>query len=165
MGPILPNQSCIIDCFPRDRRTGAYTDMTRTFVPGEPSEELRKLHTHVREALDIALEALRPGRNDAFRKVSEFFHEKGYPTQLHHQGDTFPREGFVYALGHGVGLQVHEKPSMGLRADELFERDVVAVEPQLAFAGVGGVRLEDTVLVTENGPVHFTDPFPYDLQP
>lgn len=164
-GPILPNQSCIIDCFPRDRRTGVYTDMTRTFVPGEPSAELRKLHAHVREALDIALDALRPGRNDAFRKVSEFFHDKGYPTQLHHVGDTYPREGFAYALGHGVGLEVHEEPSMGLRADELVERDVVAVEPQLAFEGIGGVRLEDTVLITESGPEHFTDPFPYDLQP
>jgi Xaa-Pro aminopeptidase len=75
------------------------------------------------------------------------------------------REGFVYALGHGVGLEVHEKPALGIRADELVERDVVAVEPQLAFEGIGGVRLEDTVLITESGPVHFTEPFPYDLQP
>ena len=61
-GPILPNQSCIIDCFPRDRRSGAYTDMTRTFVPGTPSDELKNLHTHVRKALKIAFDAIRPGR-------------------------------------------------------------------------------------------------------
>jgi Xaa-Pro aminopeptidase len=163
LGPILPDQSLIIDCFPRDRRTGAYTDMTRTFVPGRPSEELSKIYKDVREAMDIALDAVRPGSDDAFRKVSDFFHEKGYPTRLHRRDGGNPREGFPYALGHGVGLEVHEKPGMGLRSDALIERDVVAIEPGLYFKGVGGVRLEDTVLVTEDGPVHFTDPFPYDL--
>ena len=165
MGPILPNQSCIIDCFPRDRRTGVYTDMTRTFVPGEPSEELAKLHADCVEAMKIALDAVRPGRDDAYKLVSDFFHSKGYPTQLHATGDRGPREGFPYALGHGVGLQVHERPGLGLRSDPLVERDVIAIEPGLYFAGVGGVRIEDTVLVTEDGPVHFTDPFPYDLAP
>ena len=165
LGPILPNQSCIIDCFPRDRRSGAFTDMTRTFVPGEPSAELKKIFADVRTAMDIALEALQPGRSDAFQKVSDFFHEKGYPTRLHSGDEAGPREGFMYALGHGVGLEVHESPSMGLRSDPLVERDVVAVEPGLYFEGVGGVRLEDTVLITEDGPVHFTDPVPYDLQP
>lgn len=165
LGPILPNQSCIIDCFPRDRQTGAYTDMTRTFVPGEPSPELVKVYKDVREALDIALDSLKPGTSDAHAKVSEFFHKKGYPTRMHSSGPTGPREGFMYALGHGVGLQVHEKPGMGMRPDPLVEMDVVAVEPGLYFEGVGGVRLEDTVLITENGPVHFTDPYPYDLQP
>jgi Xaa-Pro aminopeptidase len=139
--------------------------MTRTFVPGEPSDELKKLHTDVREALKIALDALRPGSDDAFRKVSDFFHEKGYPTRMHASGPGSMVEGFSHGLGHGVGLQVHEKPGLGLRSDPLVERDVLAVEPGLYFKGVGGVRLEDTVLVTENGPVHFTDPFPYDLQP
>lgn len=165
LGPIFPNQSCIIDCFPRDRRSGAYTDMTRTFVPGEPSEKLRKIYDDVRAAMDIALEAMQPGRNDAFKKVSDYFHERDYPTRQHSDDASAPREGFMYALGHGVGLEVHEKPSMGLRADPLQVGDVVAIEPGLYFKGVGGVRLEDTVLITENGPVHFTDPFPYDLQP
>jgi Xaa-Pro aminopeptidase len=164
-GPILPNQSLIIDCFPRDRRTGAYTDMTRTFVPGEPSDELKRIYRDVRDAMDIALEAVKPGSDDAFRKVSDFFHDKGYPTRLHATSDAPMVEGFPYGLGHGVGLQVHEKPSLGLRSDPLVERDVIAVEPGLYFEGVGGVRLEDTVLVGEDGPVHFTDPFPYDLEP
>lgn len=165
LGPILPNRSCIVDCFPRDRRTGAHTDMTRTFVPGRPSEELLSIYRAVREAMKIAMDALRPGSDDAFTKVSDFFHEKGYPTRLHTTAPERPREGFMYALGHGVGLEVHERPSMGLRSDPLAEMDVVAVEPGLYFAGIGGVRLEDTVLITEDGPVHFTDLFPYDLQP
>ena len=165
MGPILPDQSCIIDCFPRDRKTGAYSDMTRTFVPGTPSEELMRLHGACRKALDIAFDAIKPGTKDAYENVAGYFDSEGFPTQLNHSGPGPLNEGFSHALGHGVGLQVHERPYMGRRADELQEGDVVAVEPGLYFPGVGGVRLEDTVLVTENGVEHFTDPFPYELQP
>jgi Xaa-Pro aminopeptidase len=163
-GPILPNASCIIDCFPRDRRSGAYTDMTRTFVPGTPSPELRRLYSACRHALDIALETLEPGRSDAYARVAELFEAEGWPTQRTHSGTTPLREGFFHGLGHGVGLEVHEPPSLGRRADALVEGDVVAVEPGVYFPGVGGVRLEDTVLVTDGGAHHFTDPLPYDLE-
>lgn len=164
-GPILPDQSCIIDCFPRDRKTGAYSDMTRTFVPGTPSEELVRLYSACRKALDIAFAAIKPGSMDAFKSVAEYFGAEGYPTQLTHSGPGPLTEGFSHSLGHGVGLQVHERPYMGRRPDELKAGDVVAVEPGLYFPGVGGVRLEDTVLVTDDGVEHFTEPFPYELQP
>ena len=164
-GPILANASLIIDCYPRDRRSGAYSDMTRTFVAGTPSEELTKLHTHCKEALAIAFEALKPGSNDAYAKVAEHFHSYGFPTQLNDDGTGPLVEGFSHSLGHGVGLEVHERPMIGRRADELVPGDVIAVEPGLYFRGVGGVRLEDTVVVTDQGVEHFTDPFPYDLEP
>ncbi|MGH2747048.1 MAG: M24 family metallopeptidase [Actinomycetota bacterium] len=161
-GPIAPNATIVIDCYPRDRRTGAYTDMTRTFVSGEPSTEVRELHRHCRTALDIAFDALRPGADDAYLRVAGYFHEQGFPTQKHDPGQL--KEGFSHALGHGVGLEVHEKPNLRGRADALVAGDVVAVEPGLYFFGIGGVRLEDTVLVTEDRVEHFTDPFPYDLE-
>jgi Xaa-Pro aminopeptidase len=164
-GPIAPGESCIIDCFPRDRRTGAYTDMTRTFVPGEPSADLVRLHADCRQALEIARDAIAPGRDDAFARVAQFFEERGWPTQRTHRDDTPLREGFFHSLGHGVGLEVHEAPSLGRRSEALAVGDVVAVEPGLYFAGVGGVRLEDTLLVTDAGPQPFTDPLPYELQP
>jgi len=164
-GPIRHNESCIIDCFPRDRRTGVYTDMTRTFVPGTPSDDLVRLHRHCLKALDIAFESIKPGHKDAHEKVTEYFHEHGFPTREHHEGADPLVEGYPYALGHGVGLEVHERPWMGRRSDELLAGDVVAVEPGLYFARVGGVRLEDTVLVSDEGPMHLTDPFPYDLEP
>ncbi|MBA2725524.1 MAG: aminopeptidase P family protein, partial [Actinobacteria bacterium] len=164
-GPICPDQSCIIDCFPRDRRTGVYTDMTRTFVPGTPSKELRRLHTHVRAALDIAYEAIKPGRSDAHRLVTDYFHAEGFSTILHHKGPEPLTTGFFHSLGHGVGLDVHERPRIGRRPEEFMVGDVIAIEPGLYLPGVGGVRLEDTVLVTDDGIEHFTDPLPYHLEP
>jgi Xaa-Pro aminopeptidase len=165
MGPILPDASCIIDVFPRDRRSGAHSDMTRTFVPGIVTEDIKRLHEHVRAALDIAFSALKPGKKDANLKVSEYFNEQGFPTTAFHEGPEPLREGFFHGLGHGVGLEVHERPWMGRRADELVEGDVVAVEPGLYLAGIGGVRLEDTVVITADGVEFITDPYPYDLQP
>lgn len=164
-GPILADTSVVIDCFPRDRRSGAYTDMTRTYVAGRVSEELQRLHDHCRKALDIALDSLRPGALDAHQQVVEYFHSQGLPTREHHEGSGALREGFMHSLGHGIGLSVHERPRLGRRPEALIEGDVIAIEPGLYFAGVGGVRLEDTVLITEDGFEHFTDPLPYDLQP
>lgn len=164
-GPILPHQSCIIDCFPQDRRTGCFTDMTRTFVPGEPSEELKNLHRHCLRALEIAYDTIKPGMSSAYDAVADYFHSEGFPTRKHHESPDALTDGFFHSLGHGVGLQVHERPLMGLKAQEFVAGDVVAVEPGLYFEGVGGVRLEDTVLVTDEGSRHFTDPYPYDLEP
>ncbi len=164
-GPIMVDQSVVIDVFPLDRRTGCWSDMTRTYVAGTPSEELRNLHAHVRKALDVAFDSLKPGTKNAHQAVAEYFHEQGFPTATHHTGPEPLGEGFYHSLGHGVGLQTHEPPALGRRPDELVEGDVVAVEPGLYFAGVGGVRLEDTVVITADGVEHFTEPLPYDLEP
>ena len=164
-GPIMVDQSVVIDVFPRDRRTTCWSDMTRTYVAGTPSDELRNLHAHVRKALDIAFDALRPGSNNAHQAVADYFNDQGFPTASHHQGPDPLREGFFHSLGHGVGLQTHEPPALGRRPDELVDGDVVAVEPGLYFPGIGGVRLEDTVMVTADGIEHFSDPLPYDLEP
>jgi Xaa-Pro aminopeptidase len=164
-GPILADTTCIIDCFPRDRRSGCFTDMTRTFVAGEISDEIRRLHEHCRAALRMAFDAMHPGASDAFEVVTDYFHSQGFPTQVHNEDQGPLREGFSHGLGHGVGLEIHERPWMGRRADALQSGDVVAVEPGLYFGGVGGVRLEDTVVITDDGVEHFTDPYPYDLEP
>jgi Xaa-Pro aminopeptidase len=165
IGSILPDQSCIIDCFPRDRRTGCHSDMTRTFVPGRASDEIVRLHKHCLEALEIARDAIKPGRDDAHQRVVEYFHSQGLPTRDHYTGEGPLLEGFPHSLGHGVGLEVHEKPWLGRRPDAVVEGDVVAIEPGLYFKGVGGVRLEDTVVVTDGGIEYITDPFPYELEP
>ena len=72
------------------------------------------------------------------------------------------RDGFFHSLGHGVGLEIHERPNLGRAADTLVAGDVIAVEPGCYRQGYGGCRLEDLVLVTEDGGEILTD-FPYDL--
>jgi Xaa-Pro aminopeptidase len=165
-GPIAPGEPIVFDLFPRDRESGCYTDMTRTFVVGQPDEELARYRELCREALDRALGAIRPGvaGSELHRLVCDFFHEHGFPTQLSKQPGEVLNDGFYHGLGHGVGLEVHEKPALGRGSDELVAGDVVAVEPGLYRQGFGACRLEDLVLVTENGAENLTD-YPYDLEP
>ena len=95
----------------------------------------------------------------------ELFEAAGYPTQrTKTDGETLDR-GFIHSLGHGVGLSVHEEPFLGLNGHgPLVAGDVVAIEPGLYRPGFGGLRLEDLVLVTEDGAETLTR-FPYDLTP
>jgi Xaa-Pro aminopeptidase len=165
-GEIAPNEPIVFDLFPRDRESGCYSDMTRTYVVGTPEDELVRYRELCREALDRALEAIRPGvaGRELHRLVCEFFHEHGFPTQLSKQPGEVLSDGFYHGLGHGVGLEVHEKPALGRGSDELVAGDVVAVEPGLYRQGFGGCRLEDLVLVTESGAENLVD-YPYDLEP
>ncbi len=165
-GRIAPNEPVLFDLFPRDRESGCYADMTRTFALGEPSDEIREYHRLSREALSLATEAVRPGVDgkDLHRLVCDFFHEHGYPTQLHKADGDVLEDGMYHATGHGVGLDVHEEPGVGRIGAELVAGDVIALEPALYRHGYGGVRLEDIVLVTEDGCEVLTD-FPYDLEP
>ena len=164
-GPIAPGEPVVLDLFPFDRASGCYADMTRTFVVGDVSEELRTYQRLCREALDRALAAIRPGveGRELHRLVCELFHEHGFPTQLSKQPGTVLEDGFFHGLGHGVGLEVHEPPALGRGGGPLVAGDVVAVEPGLYRQGYGGVRLEDLVHVTEDGASNLTD-FPYDLE-
>ena len=166
-GPIARDEPVLLDLFPRDRESGCYADMTRTFVVGTPAEEIATYHRVCREALEQATAAIRPGTSgeELYRLVCEFFHERGYPTQLSKQPGEVLEDGFYHGLGHGVGLDVHEWPVLSRGGtDPLVAGDVVAVEPGLYRAGYGGCRLEDLVLVTEGGAEVLTD-FPYDLEP
>ena len=165
-GPIAAGESVVIDLWPKDPETGCYADMTRTYVVGEPPGEIAEYHRLVKEALDRTLEATRagvPGR-DVFRLACEVFQDAGYPTQLTKAPGEVLDRGFFHGLGHGVGLEVHEPPWLGRAPGELMAGDVVTLEPGLYRQGFGGVRLEDLVLVTEDGAENLTQ-YPYDLEP
>jgi Xaa-Pro aminopeptidase len=165
-GPIAEGEPVVVDLYPRDPESGCYADMTRTFCLGAPPEELVRYHGLVREALDIACREIRPGATGAelHRAVCDFFHEHGFPTQLSKQPGEVLEDGFFHSLGHGVGLEVHEAPGLGRNGEELLAGDVLAVEPGLYRAGFGGCRLEDLVLVTEDGYELLTS-YPYELAP
>jgi Xaa-Pro aminopeptidase len=165
-GPISPGEAIVVDLFPRDRETGCYADMTRTFVVGDVPEELAEYHRLVHEALMRSLDAVRAGEDGrkVFELVCDVFHEAGHPTQLSKQPGEVLSSGFFHGLGHGVGLEVHEPPSLSRDPSTLVAGDVVTLEPGLYREGWGGVRLEDLVLVTEDGAENLTK-FPYDLTP
>src|SRR4051794_6071516 len=166
-GPVAPGMAVVIDIWPQDRDSACFADMTRTFVVGEPPAEIREWHALCREALERSVAAIRPGitGREVFEVACDYFHEHGQPTQLTKAAGETLEEGFNHSLGHGVGLQVHEDPSLGrTRGQELVAGDVLAVEPGLYRPDIGGVRLEDLVLVTEAGAETLTR-YAYDLEP
>jgi Xaa-Pro aminopeptidase len=165
-GPIAPDEPVVIDIWPRDRESMCFADMTRTFVIGTPSDELREYHRLVYDALQRSLELTRAGVEGraVFTEVCELFQEAGQPTQLSKKPGEVLDSGFYHGLGHGVGLEVHEQPWLGRAPGSLVAGDVVTLEPGLYRHGYGGVRLEDLAVVTEDGCENLTN-FPYDLQP
>jgi Xaa-Pro aminopeptidase len=165
-GPIAPGEPVCLDLFPRDRESGCFADMTRVFVVGDVPDELLEYHKLCREALQRSVEAVKPGieGRELYRISCEVFEAHGYPTLLSKQPGEVLKDGYFHSLGHGVGLEVHEEPSLGRAPGELVAGDVIAVEPGLYRHGYGGCRLEDLVLVTEDGPEVLTQ-YPYDLAP
>jgi Xaa-Pro aminopeptidase len=164
-GLIEPNEPIVLDLYPQDPDSGCYSDMTRTFCVGTPPDELAGYAALCREALERVLPEVRPGVSGAelHRIASEVFSEAGQPTQLTKEPGKSLDSGFYHSLGHGVGLEVHEEPGLGRSGTEIVAGDVLAIEPGCYRPGFGGCRLEDLVLVTEDGYELLTH-FPYDLE-
>ena len=165
-GPISAGESIVFDLWPRDTETAVYTDMTRTYVVGDVPDEIREYHRLCKEALDRTTEAVKPGVNGrALMQIAcDIFAAAGYPTQLTKKPGEVLDSGFFHGLGHGVGLEVHERPRLSVVGDDLIPGDVITLEPGLYRAGYGGVRLEDILLVTEDGAETVTN-YPYELEP
>jgi Xaa-Pro aminopeptidase len=160
-GPLAPGELVVVDIFPRSKSTKYFADMTRTFVVGEPTEEQRRRYDLTHEAQRVALDAIEAGVTGAevHDRVCDVYEEAGYPT-LRSEPDT--ETGFIHTTGHGVGLDVHEGPTLAPSGEELEPGHVVTVEPGLYDPAVGGVRIEDLVVVTEDGHENLTD-YPKEL--
>jgi Xaa-Pro aminopeptidase len=166
-GPLPSGLPIQVDIFPRHEASACWADMTRTFVAGEPTAEHAELISEqerlVRAALEEARAAVRPGvtGRELYEATCDLFEAAGWATQRTGGGE----EGFQFALGHGVGLEVHEPPGLGFAGREpLVAGDVIAIEPGLWDKRIGGVRLEDLLLVTDDGCETLTE-YPYELTP
>ena len=154
-GAIKPHEPIVCDIFPRSRATRYFADVTRTFVKGTPTEELRKMYEAVRKAQKEGIEAVAPGKkaSDIHKIWVEVLLDAGYDV-----GD----KGFIHNTGHGVGLEVHEEPRLGEKAEyEFVPGNVITIEPGLYYPEIGGIRIEDDILVTKDGFENFTT-FPKD---
>lgn len=165
-GQIFEGEPVTVDICPREVDGGGNSDMTRTFVKGAVNDELATYYAIVKESYDRTLAAIRPGLPVAeLHRIScEPIIAAGYPTQLNKTPGEPLTEGYFHSLGHGVGLEVHEPPSLNQSDGELVSGDVIAIEPGCYRQGFGGVRLEDIVLVTDDG-FELLSHYPYELTP
>jgi len=151
---VQPSLPIVLDIFPADKSSGYFFDLTRTFCVGPIPDALQRLHDDVLDAFTRARDAMRPGTPASGYQalVCDLFEAKGYPTT---RSNPKTLEGYVHSLGHGVGLEIHEKPSFALlptNRDLIEAGDIVTIEPGLYFPERElGVRIEDTFVVTENG--------------
>jgi Xaa-Pro aminopeptidase len=165
-GAIPAGAPVIVDIWPRDRASRCFADMTRTFVAGggPAPEELQRYWELTRASLEAVYPLVRAGASGRaiYDASCEPYEAAGLPTQRTKPPGEVLQEGFFHGLGHGVGLQVHERPGLGRLGDELMAGDVITLEPGCYRRGFGGCRLEDLVLVTDGGCEVITS-FPYDL--
>jgi Xaa-Pro aminopeptidase len=136
--------------------------MTRTVSKGRPSAEIVKMYEIVQRAQDAGIQALRPGitGREVHALVEDIIFAAGYDTlrdgQKRRPDDPVTR-GFIHGTGHGVGLEIHEAPSIGRSGTApLAVGDVVTVEPGIYDPDVGGVRLEDMLVITATGSRNLT---------
>jgi Xaa-Pro aminopeptidase len=148
-GPLYAGQSIIIDIFPRSEKTGYWGDITRTVCRGPASPKLKKMYLAVKAAQAAALRRVQPDicGDLVHQAAQQVFMERGYET-AEIKGHNV---GFIHGTGHGVGLDIHERPRVGKSGENLEVGNVITVEPGLYYPGLGGIRIEDTVVVTESG--------------
>jgi Xaa-Pro aminopeptidase len=149
-GPIRRGVPIVLDIFPRVDRTGYFGDLTRTVVKGAAPAIVRRAFAAVREAQQRAIAAIRPGVAGAeiHEIAADTLAQHGFKTDA----KADPPTGFFHSTGHGVGLEIHELPRLGGAVKDLLEPGhVVTVEPGVYYPEWGGMRLEDVVVVTEQG--------------
>ncbi|MDD1707492.1 MAG: Xaa-Pro peptidase family protein [Methanoregulaceae archaeon] len=154
-GPLQECEPIVIDISPRDEASGYYSDMTRTVSKGIPESEIREMYIAVRDAQDLAAACIKPGipGSTVHQAVVDLFKERGYTTGT---------EGFTHNLGHGVGLEVHELPTLGPGGEKLVRGNVITNEPGLYYNRFGGVRIENIGVVSRTGHRCLTQ-FPREL--
>ena len=152
-GELRTGQPVIVDIFPRSRQTRYWGDCTRTVVHGDVPGEIAGMHAAVCEAKAAAIAAVRAGvtGQTVHAATTKAITERGYAVGLPTAQSPDSYCAITHGTGHGVGLDVHEPPLLDLKGPELVPGDVVTIEPGLYRKDLGGVRVEDMVVVTEKG--------------
>lgn len=148
-GPLKAHEAIVIDIFPRHLTHGYWGDLTRTVVRGTAPASLRLMYQAVKAAQAAALNHVRAGARaeSIHRAATNEFEKRGFKTEIVDGKGS----GFIHSTGHGVGLAIHEAPSVGPGAGRLRSGNVITIEPGLYYSGIGGIRIEDTVVVTPAG--------------
>ena len=153
-GPIRANTPIIIDIFPRSDSSGYFGDMTRTFLKGKAPDKIARMYQAVHAAQLLGLRAIKNGAacKTIHQSIVDLFEKKGFPT-----GEINGRmQGFFHGTGHGLGLEIHEPPRIAINDLVLEKGMIVTVEPGLYYYPIGGIRIEDTVMVTQTGIQNLT---------
>ena len=159
-GTLYANQPIVIDFFPYLRTSGYFSDVTRTFLKGHPSDQQKRLYDAVKSAHDMAINMVcdSASSDSITSKVINFFKNIGFKTDTRSSSPS----GMFHSLGHGIGLDIHEHPKVGFRGDILKSGMTITIEPGLYYRGIGGVRIEDDLLVKSDGHELLTN-IPYDF--
>ena len=153
-GTVWANQSLIVDVFPKSADSFYYADITRTFVKGKATPALKAQYEAVKAAQEKGIRMVAPGVNGraVHQAIQKDMEARGYYTERR-KGTMV---GFFHGTGHGLGLDVHEPPRVNSSEHILKKGEVVTVEPGLYYPGVGAVRIEDLLVVTEKGHQNLT---------
>jgi len=147
-GPLSANEPIVIDIFPQSKYTRYFGDMTRTVIKGEVSDELKRMYEAVKGAQETGVKSAKPGVTcaEVHNAVCDYLEAAGYDTYR-----SGAKVGFIHTTGHGVGIDIHEMPSVSDNEHVLEPGNVITIEPGLYYPGVGGIRIEDTIVITEDG--------------
>jgi Xaa-Pro aminopeptidase len=159
-------QTIVFDIYPQERGGGYFYDFTRTWSLGYATPEAQELYNQVHEIYDKVLDNmdLNAPFKEYQRMTCEYFESKGHKSPLNM---TAPQDGYVHSLGHGVGINIHERPFSGFQVGDdhrLAPGVVITVEPGLYYPEKGmGFRIEDTYWVRPDGKMELLADYPYDF--
>jgi len=153
-GTLRAHEAIVFDIFPRSLETRYFADMSRTVVRGKAPDPIKRLYETVLEGQVLGISRVCNGASASaiHEEIVALFESRGYTT-----GQVNGRmQGFFHGTGHGVGIDIHEPPRIGKGNGTLKTGEVVTIEPGLYYPGIGGVRIEDMVLVLEQGCQNLT---------